>query len=131
MNTTTALTGFTAALALTFGGAWALGSSIGPDAPEVAEHGSAHSTPKEEDAMGTDTLPAGLAVARDGYALDLGTTSVGAGRQEVAFTIRDVTGVPVTVALSTPESARELTPRRRASSWSTCTRTCRAGSSQS
>ena len=35
-------------------------------------------------------------VARDGYALDLGTTSVGAGRQEVAFTIRDVTGVPVT-----------------------------------
>ena len=38
-----------------------------------------------------------------------------------------VTGAPVTVALSTAARLRELTPSRRASSWSICTRTCRAG----
>ena len=42
-----------------------------------------------------------------------------------------VTAEPVTAALSAAASERELTPSRRASSWSTFTRTCRAGSIQS
>ncbi len=42
-----------------------------------------------------------------------------------------VTGEPVMTVLSTPASASELRPSRRASSWSTRMRTSRVGSTQS
>ena len=97
MNTTATLTGFTAALALTFGGAWAFGSSIGPEAPAIAAHGGSHSAePEKGDGMSTDTLPAGLAAARDGYALDLREDTLNAGTGELAITVRGTGGAPVT-----------------------------------
>ncbi|CCH76867.1 conserved exported hypothetical protein [Nostocoides japonicum T1-X7] len=96
MSTPATLTGFAAALALTFGGAWALGSSTGPVAPAAA-HGAEHATdPTKEDPMATDTLPAGLAASRAGYTLELGDDALDAGTRELAFTVHDATGAPVT-----------------------------------
>lgn len=97
MSTTATLTGFTAALALTFGGAWTLGSSIGPDAPAVAAHGDTHSVePEKENDVPTDTMPAGLAAARDGYSLDLTEESLASGTRELELTVRDSADAPVT-----------------------------------
>ncbi|WP_377642313.1 hypothetical protein [Oryzobacter terrae] len=96
MSTAAALTGFAAALALTFGGAWAAGSSFGPVAPAAA-HGAEHATePTTQDRMPTDHLPAGLAASRAGYTLELGDDALEAGTRELAFTIRDSGGAPVT-----------------------------------
>ena len=68
---------FAAALAVVFGAAAGVGSAVGPvgaapaSAPHDA-HGSGHAAPAE--------LPGGLAVAQDGYALQLARTTSTAGR---------------------------------------------------
>ncbi|MGL5853326.1 MAG: hypothetical protein ACRCZD_21295 [Phycicoccus sp.] len=97
MSTAATLTAFTAALALIFGGAWALGSSITPETSAVAAHGDSHAVdPMKEDGASSDTLPAGLAAARGGYALDLVTAVLDAGTRELVFTVRGAAGEPVT-----------------------------------
>ena len=97
MSTKATLTGFTAALALTFGGAWALGSSIGPEIPTVVGHGDSHSAqPERENAVLIDTMPAGLAAARDGYGLDPADDDLDPGTRVLEFTVRDASGAPVT-----------------------------------
>lgn len=94
MSTPATLTGFATALALVFGGAWALGSSVdtGAAAPAAA-HGESHDS---EDAASTDAFPAGLATSQDGYSLDLASDALAAGRRELGFIVRDAGGGPVT-----------------------------------
>ncbi|WP_392545283.1 hypothetical protein [Oryzobacter telluris] len=96
MSAPTTLTGFAAALALAFGGAWALGSFVGPDAPAAA-HGDAHASEATgEDAASSDALPAGLATSREGHTLDLTDDVLDAGTRQLAFAVRNATGAPVT-----------------------------------
>lgn len=94
MSTPVTLTGFATALALVFGGAWALGSAVGIGAPApAAAHGESHDG---SDAASTDALPAGLSTSQDGYSLDLTHDALDAGRRELAFTVRDAGGASVT-----------------------------------
>ena len=94
MSTAATLTGFTAALAVAFGGAWALGSTIGPETRASAGHGASHGAGTQNPAA-AESVPPGVSLSRDGYQLDLQTPMLEAGRREVTFTVRRATGAPV------------------------------------
>lgn len=96
--------GYGLALAVVFGGAWAIGAGVGPlkttpppmaamapempstGMPGMAEHGGDH----------TDVLP-GLASASNGYRLETATTTLTSGvSKQVTFRIVDDHGIAVT-----------------------------------
>jgi hypothetical protein len=85
------LAGFAAVLALVSGAAALAGAAVGPidrEAPEP-EHGA-------EEEMEMTSEPAGLAIAADGYRLELDTTAAPAGRAvPVSFRVLDDAGRPV------------------------------------
>ncbi|ATW47187.1 hypothetical protein [Streptomyces peucetius] len=101
MNTGLKITAFAAALAATFGTAYGVGSAVDPVVAETepAEH-AGHDT-KEKDGAGAHeghdesgggetSLPGGLQIADQGFALDLKTPRVEAGRaSELRFAIVD------------------------------------------
>jgi hypothetical protein len=105
------ISAFAAALAATFGTAYAVGTGVAPvvddSVPASHEsHGEASSTPKEGGGPQTE-LPGGLQVSQDGYTLDLRTPSVTAGtRSDLRFVIRDSGGRAVTAY--EPEQEKEL-----------------------
>lgn len=78
MNTATKLSAYGVALALVAGGAWAIGSAVGPlSGAETAGHGDTHSgTVAETEQV---SLPAGLASSRDGYTLTPTSTTLSTG----------------------------------------------------
>jgi hypothetical protein len=87
---------FAAGLAAAFGVAWAAGAAVGPvvDEPEpMAGHGM---TAEGEGHQETAHLPGGLAVAQDGYRLDLADGALRPGTRELAFTVLGPDGGPVT-----------------------------------
>ncbi|GGW71871.1 hypothetical protein [Streptomyces xantholiticus] len=101
MNTGLKITAFAAALAATFGTAYGVGSAVDPVVAETepAEH-AGHAT-KEKDGVGAHeghdqsgggetSLPGGLQIADQGFALDLKTPRVEAGKaSELRFAIVD------------------------------------------
>jgi len=95
--------GFTAVLAVVFGGAWAAGAQVGPVASSVEAgpgHGSGDAKVEQMRGMGPRTtssanaLP-GLAVAQDGYRLVLADSVLEPGTQPVTFAIEGPDGQPV------------------------------------
>ncbi|MFF0205015.1 hypothetical protein [Streptomyces sp. NPDC005017] len=92
---------FAAAVAATFGTAFAVGDVVGPVSPDSGKRPAAHGghAPAEKPA---DTgpgarPPGGLQVSEGGYTLDLETARVPAGEESVLrFTVRDEQGRPVT-----------------------------------
>jgi hypothetical protein len=100
MNTATKLSAYGVALALVAGGAWAVGSAVGPIQSEAtnegAEHGDTHSGTVAETQQVAD-LPAGLASSRGGYTLTPTSTTLTSGTTN-SFTFRVIgpDGKPVT-----------------------------------
>jgi len=84
-----------AILALALGGGALVGATVGPDAA-VDSDGTAAEPTMDMDTDGATELPAGLAVSRDGYTLDLRTSTVDAGaRNELELVITGPDGRPV------------------------------------
>ena len=92
MNAGVKVAGFAAGLAVVLGVAWAAGAAVGPvvDEPEPMAHAG--------DGMpaGHVELPGGLAVAQDGYRLELADGALAPGTRRLAFTILGPDGQPVT-----------------------------------
>jgi hypothetical protein len=101
MNTATKLSAYGVALALVAGGAWAVGSAVGPlentaSGAEGAGHGDAHSGTVAETQQVID-LPAGLASSRGGYTLTPTSTTLTSGTtNSFAFRVIGPDGEPVT-----------------------------------
>jgi len=99
MNTPLKLAGFALGLVAVFGAAVGVGNAVGPvgstaDAA-AASHDMEADAPHEPAAAGE--LPAkGLLVSQDGYALELASNSLPAGRAAVAFRILGPDGTAVT-----------------------------------
>ncbi|NEE26297.1 hypothetical protein G3M53_12590, partial [Streptomyces sp. SID7982] len=74
------ITAFAAALAATFGSAYAVGGAMDPAAGKEPSHQDAHGAKErpaaEKDAARTPELPGGLQISQGGYALDLDTPRV-------------------------------------------------------
>ena len=100
MNTAGKLSAYGAALALVAGGAWAIGSAVGPldektAAPaKDAGHGDTHSDTVAETAR--PDLPAGLASSRGGYTLTPTSATLTRGANTFAFHVTGPDGEPVT-----------------------------------
>ena len=100
MNTATKLSAYGVALALVAGGAWAIGSAVGPIQSEAtnegAEHGDTHSGTVAETAQAgaQADLPAGLASSRGGYTLTPTHTTLTSGT--FSFQITGPDNKPVT-----------------------------------
>ncbi|MEO8266024.1 MAG: hypothetical protein ABI706_11015 [Ilumatobacteraceae bacterium] len=98
MNTAAKLAVFAAAIAVTFGGAMAVGSAVGPI--DVSGGGSSHSA-HSADAPAGD-FPRGLAVAQDGYRFVPEAGPLGGGilaaetATTFAFRIVDTDAAPIT-----------------------------------
>ncbi|NML50068.1 hypothetical protein HHL19_10350 [Streptomyces sp. R302] len=103
MNTGMKITAFAAALAATFGTAYAVGKGVGPvDEPRKTESGShagheetAGEAPAQAAAQATE-LPGGLQISEGGYTLALETPTPPVGRSTLKFSIQDATGKKVT-----------------------------------
>ncbi|WNF30136.1 hypothetical protein RI138_26730 [Streptomyces sp. C11-1] len=99
MNTGLKITAFAAALAATFGTAYAVGSALDPAIAEKGQspHGEAHGVkeyPKgegvQEEKREAAELPGGLRISEGGFALDLRTPRVEAGKEaELRFAVVD------------------------------------------
>lgn len=85
--------GFAAGLAVVLGAAWAAGAAVGPVVDEPEPMG--HAMPEAEHGA-AEHLPGGLAVAQDGYRLDLADDVLSPGSRRLAFTILGPDGQPVT-----------------------------------
>ena len=105
MNTGLKIGGFAAALAVTFGAAYGVGSGVGPLSTEPesgtheANHGEAGTggTGDGHGGHGEDAPAGGLQISDQGYTLDLRTPTVDAGESgELRFRILDEDGEPVT-----------------------------------
>ncbi|MFD7446703.1 hypothetical protein [Streptomyces sp. NPDC059909] len=103
MNTALKITAFTAALAATFGAAYALGGAADPltgaSAPAAhADHAKSASPDRGGGHSGhSDTPAGGLQVSESGYSLDLATPRLDAGKtSDLRFAVRDRAGRPVT-----------------------------------
>ena len=108
MNAGVKVAGFVAGLGVVLGLSWAAGAAVGPvlDEPAPAAHemsGEASGEMAEEASHGesgahgdAELLPGGLAVAEDGYRLDLADDALPVGSQRLAFTILGPDGRPVT-----------------------------------
>lgn len=102
MNTAGKLSAYGVALVLVAGGAWAIGTAVGPFAgsagargAEEAGHGDTHSGTVAE--VTQPELPAGLASSRDGYTLTPTDSTLTAGTTEpFSFHITGPDGAPVT-----------------------------------
>ena len=101
MNRTLKLVGFAVALAVVFALATVAGEAIDPDAVSGGSEGS-HSegdemTTMTHDEHGAEPAPGGLAIAQDGYRLDVARTGFVAGEEsELSFRIIGPEGEPVT-----------------------------------
>jgi hypothetical protein len=102
MNTAGKLSAYGVALALVAGGAWAIGSAVGPldentTAPaKDAGHGDTHSGTVVEARQAAEALPAGLASSKDGYTLTPTSTTLTAGPNTFSFRVTGPDGKPVT-----------------------------------
>jgi hypothetical protein len=102
MNTAGKLSAYGVALALVAGGAWVIGSAVGPldektAAPaKDAGHGDAHSGTVAETGHAAEALPAGLASSRGGYTLTPTSTTLAAGPNTFSFRVTGPDGKPVT-----------------------------------
>jgi hypothetical protein len=98
MNTATKLSAYGVALVLVAGGAWAVGTAVGPIASEAtnegAEHGDTHSGTVAETQQVAD-LPAGLASSRGGYTLTPTSTTLALGNNTFSFRITGPDNQPV------------------------------------
>ncbi|MFD5941294.1 hypothetical protein [Streptomyces griseus] len=106
MHTGLKITAFAAALAATFGSAYAVGGAMDPAAGKEPSHQDAHGAKErpaaEKDAARTPELPGGLQISQGGYALDLDTPRVEAGEPaELRFAVVD------------EDSSRKVTAFRR------------------
>jgi hypothetical protein len=126
MNTAVRITAFAAALAATFGTAYAVGTGVDPvvsqeeqsadhgghgkSSRDKAGHGHSGEAPEQAEAGGSGhgaTPPGGLQISEAGYTLDLRTDRIEAKkRQELRFTIEDGSGKTVTAFK--PEHDKEL-----------------------
>ncbi|MFJ8532019.1 hypothetical protein [Streptomyces sp. NPDC093591] len=104
------ITAFAAALAATFGTAYAVGTGVDPVVEDsaAASHESHEEASSAPEGGGAETeVPGGLQVSQGGYTLDLRTPSVTAGtRSDLRFVIRDSGGRAVTAY--EPEQEKEL-----------------------
>ncbi|MBB4908874.1 hypothetical protein [Actinophytocola algeriensis] len=102
MNTAGKLSAYGVALALVAGGAWAIGSAVGPLGEKTAApakdagHGDAHSGTVVETGQAAEALPAGLASSRGGYTLTPTSTTLTAGPNTFSFRVTGPDGEPVT-----------------------------------
>ncbi|GAB3879926.1 hypothetical protein [Terrabacter terrigena] len=111
LGTPSRVAGFVLGLGALFGGALAIGAAVGPSAAKVADagsstgHGTGHGTGGSGSATsspsasmsGGASMPGGLRVAQDGYALRLGATRATAGTAvPMWFTVTGPGGAPVT-----------------------------------
>jgi hypothetical protein len=115
MNTAGRLSAYGVALVLVAGGAWGVGSAVGPmadstesAAPAMAEHGENDAAPADEEAGHGDThsdpvaeadldQPEGLASSRGGYTLTPTSTMLTPGTPTpLSFQITGPDGAPVT-----------------------------------
>lgn len=108
MNTGVKISAFAAALAVTFGAAYGVGSGVSPLSTEPADtaHDGDHgegSGNGEKGEHGDDTdahedaPPGGLQISEQGYALDLQTPRIAAEKKsELRFQVRDEDGDPLT-----------------------------------
>jgi hypothetical protein len=121
MNTPAKLAAVALGLAAVFGAAAGVGSLVGPvgavgtasaAGPTDGHGGEAHESAPAETA--DSELPAGLAVAADGYTLDLGTPTAPAGpATEVGFRVLGPDGHPVTAFEVAHEQDLHLVAVRR------------------
>jgi hypothetical protein len=101
MNTATKLSAYGAALVLVAGGAWAIGSAVGPLEEETAApakaaaHGDTHSDTVAETGH-AEALPAGLASSKGGYTLTPADATLTRGANTFAFHVTGPDGEPVT-----------------------------------
>ncbi|MFJ8766527.1 hypothetical protein [Streptomyces clavifer] len=139
MNTAGKITSFTAALAVSFGAAYGLGSAVGPvggtgPVPRAGHTDSAERQGEEGGGDHAESVAGGLQVSEGGYTLDLLTPRLKAARAgELRFAVRDGSGRPVTsyqrehgkelhliLASRDPATYRHLHPARAADgTWST------------
>lgn len=109
MNTGVKIGAFAVALAATFGAAYGIGSEVSPLSTESAHraHDGGHGEGSEKGERGgkhggdsaahEDASPSGLQVSERGYALDLQTPGITAGKKsELRFQVRDEDGEPLT-----------------------------------
>ncbi|MDQ3787103.1 MAG: hypothetical protein M3422_07655 [Actinomycetota bacterium] len=102
MNTAGKLSVYGVALALVAGGAWAIGSAVGPldektAAPaKDAGHGDTHSGAVTETGHAGEALPAGLASSRGGYTFTPTSPTLRRGANDFSFRITGPDGKPVT-----------------------------------
>jgi hypothetical protein len=102
MNTATKLSAYGVALALVAGGAWAVGSAVGPLEENTAAdtgsagHGEAHGGTVAETGPAAEALPAGLASSRGGYTLAPVSTTLNPGPGTFSFRVTGPDGKPVT-----------------------------------
>lgn len=106
MNTATKLSAYGAALVLVAGGAWAIGSAVGPLSDDTAEktaapakdagHGDTHSGTVAETGHAAEALPAGLASSKGGYTLTPADATLTRGANTFAFHVTGPDGKPVT-----------------------------------
>ncbi|WP_166391180.1 hypothetical protein [Nocardioides ochotonae] len=109
MSTPVRIGAFVAVLAVVFGLALGVGRAVGPwedtepaesaghghaeDEAGAADHGDEHGS---GDPAGAAAAVAGLAVSADGHTLVLADPVTTPGRQQLAFTVADADGAPVT-----------------------------------
>ncbi|HEX6358187.1 hypothetical protein [Actinophytocola sp.] len=99
MNTATKLSAYGVALALVAGGAWAVGSAVGPIKSEATNEGAAHGDTHSDTVAETQQvadLPAGLASSRGGYTLAPTSTTLTTGTNTFTFRITGPDDKPVT-----------------------------------
>ena len=97
MTTTVRLGVFVAGLAVAFAAALGIGRATGPVGPiGPADEAAPHAMGDDAETVAVADLPGGLASSQDGYTLTLAEPTLAAGRQEVAFTVTDDAGKPVT-----------------------------------
>jgi hypothetical protein len=103
-GTSARVAGFVLGLAALFAAALGVGAAVGPSAPVAAApgHDDAHRSGGADQATGKPaaaavSLPGGLTVAKDGYALRLAAPTAPAGSGvPVSFTVTGPDGTPVT-----------------------------------
>ncbi|MFD9504269.1 hypothetical protein [Streptomyces sp. NPDC060035] len=102
MNTAGKITSFTAALAVSFGAAYGLGTAVGPlggtePAPRADHVNSAASEGGGDGDDHAESPAGGLQISEAGYTLDLLTPHLKAAQEsELRFAVRDGSGRPVT-----------------------------------
>ncbi len=116
LSTPVRVTAYAAALAVAFVAALGAGRASGIEgrASEPGRHGTEHGSGESSSGGGPSTIvPAGLAVAQDGYALDLDQVSIPAGvASTLTFRIRGTDG-PVTSYTTTHDRKLHLIVVRR------------------